>query len=241
MHSGVGRGDVPPCCTRDMISVSSTAAIDDASACGWRRVCCGGLGAAWVRRATMGWALAVSKAFPSCVRSVWTEMYLCHACCSGSAAESARWKTPRNAGISVGGIPPNRAAFSGALLPGVDHLPHTHSLEHAAFSRGQPEWGAHLADQLEVPTPFHPTPFHPTPFHPEEAGGCMRAHTCTHAQRRRRRQHSTAHCTQHSTAAASVTPGGGAGVYISTRLPSLRWCAWRACVCDAVAIVLWGS
>ena len=51
-------------------------------------------------------------------------------------------------GISVGGIAPNRERF-GPLLPGVDHLPHTHSLEHAAFSRGQPEWGAHLADALE--------------------------------------------------------------------------------------------
>ena len=52
-------------------------------------------------------------------------------------------------GISVGGISPNRKTFSGALLPAVDHLPHTHSLEHNAFSRGQPEWGAHLADDLE--------------------------------------------------------------------------------------------
>ena len=52
-------------------------------------------------------------------------------------------------GISVGGISPNRKTFSGALLPAVDHLPHTHSLEHNAFPRGQPEWGAHLADELE--------------------------------------------------------------------------------------------
>jgi len=51
-------------------------------------------------------------------------------------------------GISVGGMSPNRKMF-GAMLPGVDHLPHTHSLAHAAFSRGQPEWGAHLADDLE--------------------------------------------------------------------------------------------
>ncbi len=29
-------------------------------------------------------------------------------------------------GISVGGIAPNRKTFSGALLPAVDHLPHTH-------------------------------------------------------------------------------------------------------------------
>lgn len=52
-------------------------------------------------------------------------------------------------GISVGGIPANRKVF-GSLLPRVDHLPHTHNLEHNAFSRGQPEWGAHLADELET-------------------------------------------------------------------------------------------
>lgn len=51
--------------------------------------------------------------------------------------------------ISVGGISPNRTAFHGQLLPAVDHLPHTHNLEHNAFSRGQPAWGAHLADELE--------------------------------------------------------------------------------------------
>ncbi|OZI44112.1 aspartate aminotransferase family protein [Bordetella genomosp. 5] len=52
-------------------------------------------------------------------------------------------------GISVGGIMANRKTFSGALLPSVDHLPHTHNLEHNAYTRGQPEWGAHLADELE--------------------------------------------------------------------------------------------
>ena len=40
-------------------------------------------------------------------------------------------------GISVGGIGSNRKRF-GALLPDVDHLPHTHDLERNAFSRGQP-------------------------------------------------------------------------------------------------------
>ncbi len=58
-------------------------------------------------------------------------------------------------GMSVGGMPPNRKAFSAALLPGVDHLPHTHNLEHAAFSKGQPEWGAHLADDLERIVALH--------------------------------------------------------------------------------------
>ena len=50
-------------------------------------------------------------------------------------------------GISVGGMSPNRKMF-GALLPAVDHLKHTHNLEHNAFSIGQPEWGGHLADEL---------------------------------------------------------------------------------------------
>ncbi len=57
-------------------------------------------------------------------------------------------------GISVGGIGGNRKFF-GSLLNGVDHLPHTHSLEHNAFSRQQPEWGAHLADNLERIVALH--------------------------------------------------------------------------------------
>jgi beta-alanine--pyruvate transaminase len=52
-------------------------------------------------------------------------------------------------GMSVGGIVPNRKVFSANLIPGVDHIRHTWNLEHAAFTRGQPEWGAHLADDLE--------------------------------------------------------------------------------------------
>lgn len=52
-------------------------------------------------------------------------------------------------GISVGGIPANRKAF-GSLLPRVDHLQQTFNLKEAAFSRGQPAWGAHLADELET-------------------------------------------------------------------------------------------
>lgn len=58
-------------------------------------------------------------------------------------------------GTSVGGIPGNRAMFSGSLLPNVSHLPHTHDLEHNAFCRGQPAWGAHLADELEHLVSFH--------------------------------------------------------------------------------------
>ncbi len=51
-------------------------------------------------------------------------------------------------GISVGGIVANRKYFGG-LLTGVDHLRHTHDLERNAFSRGCPEHGAELADDLE--------------------------------------------------------------------------------------------
>ena len=51
-------------------------------------------------------------------------------------------------GMSVGGIPNNRKVF-GQLVAGVDYLSATHDLEHNAFSRGQPQWGAHLADELE--------------------------------------------------------------------------------------------
>ena len=58
-------------------------------------------------------------------------------------------------GISVGGIGNNRKHFSANIIPGVDHLPHTLSIEHAAFSRGQPEWGAHLADALENLVALH--------------------------------------------------------------------------------------
>ena len=57
-------------------------------------------------------------------------------------------------GISVGGMVNNRKFF-GSLLPGVDHLPHTLDLEHNAFSRGLPQWGAHLANELERIVALH--------------------------------------------------------------------------------------
>ncbi|HEV2547626.1 MAG TPA: aspartate aminotransferase family protein [Stellaceae bacterium] len=57
-------------------------------------------------------------------------------------------------GISVGGIVNNRKFF-GPMLSGVDHLPHTYDREKQAFSRGQPEWGAHLADELERIVTLH--------------------------------------------------------------------------------------
>jgi beta-alanine--pyruvate transaminase len=57
-------------------------------------------------------------------------------------------------GISVGGMVNNRKFF-GSLLPGVDHLRHTFDLEHNAFSRGVPAWGAHIADDLERLVALH--------------------------------------------------------------------------------------
>ena len=57
-------------------------------------------------------------------------------------------------GISVGGIVNNRKFF-GSLLAGVDHLPSTYNREHQAFSKGEPEWGAHLADELERIVTLH--------------------------------------------------------------------------------------
>ena len=57
-------------------------------------------------------------------------------------------------GISVGGIVANRKFF-GTLLAGVDHLPPTYNREQQAFTRGEPEWGAHLADELERIVALH--------------------------------------------------------------------------------------
>ncbi len=57
-------------------------------------------------------------------------------------------------GMSVGGIGPNRKQF-GALLPYVDHLPHTHLPDRNAFSRGLPKHGAELADALENLVALH--------------------------------------------------------------------------------------
>ncbi|HWA60556.1 MAG TPA: aspartate aminotransferase family protein [Caulobacteraceae bacterium] len=58
-------------------------------------------------------------------------------------------------GISVGGLGNNRKGF-GPLLPGVDHLPHTHDPARNAFSRGQPEHGGPgFADALERLVALH--------------------------------------------------------------------------------------
>ncbi len=56
-------------------------------------------------------------------------------------------------GISVGGMVNNRRMFP--TLHGVDHLPHTHQLDRNAFSRGEPEHGADLADELERLAQLH--------------------------------------------------------------------------------------
>jgi beta-alanine--pyruvate transaminase len=57
-------------------------------------------------------------------------------------------------GISVGGMSANRKHF-GALLAGVDHIRHTHDLAKNAFSRGLPDHGAELADDLERLVALH--------------------------------------------------------------------------------------
>src|SRR5258705_6734762 len=57
-------------------------------------------------------------------------------------------------GISVGGIVSNRKFF-GTLLAGVDHLPATYNREQQAFSKGEPDWGAHLADDLDRIVALH--------------------------------------------------------------------------------------
>ncbi len=58
-------------------------------------------------------------------------------------------------GISVGGMVANRKMFAPLMIPGVDHLPHTWNPAEMAYSRGQPTWGAHLADELERLVALH--------------------------------------------------------------------------------------
>ncbi|MEO8501501.1 MAG: aminotransferase class III-fold pyridoxal phosphate-dependent enzyme, partial [Vicinamibacteria bacterium] len=57
-------------------------------------------------------------------------------------------------GISVGGMVNNRKTF-GSMLAGVDHLRHTHDLARNAFTKGQPEHGAELAEDLERLVALH--------------------------------------------------------------------------------------
>jgi len=58
-------------------------------------------------------------------------------------------------GISVGGMVANRKMFTSLMIPGVDHLPHTLNLSQMAFSKGQPTWGVHLAEELERIVALH--------------------------------------------------------------------------------------
>jgi beta-alanine--pyruvate transaminase len=57
-------------------------------------------------------------------------------------------------GIAVGGIVSNRKQF-GALMAGIDHLPMTYNRAEQAFTIGEPEWGAHLADALDGLVALH--------------------------------------------------------------------------------------
>tara|TARA_R110002110_G_scaffold70800_7_gene189551 strand:+ start:6398 stop:7723 length:1326 start_codon:yes stop_codon:yes gene_type:complete len=57
-------------------------------------------------------------------------------------------------GISVGGMVANRK-FYGPLLAGTDHIPHTYNRAEQAFTAGEPEWGAHLADELQRLVELH--------------------------------------------------------------------------------------
>jgi beta-alanine--pyruvate transaminase len=58
-------------------------------------------------------------------------------------------------GTSLGGMVPNRKAWGPVMIPGVDHLSHTHNLAKNAFSRGMPEHGAELANELEKLVGLH--------------------------------------------------------------------------------------
>ena len=57
-------------------------------------------------------------------------------------------------GMSVGGIVNNRKAY-GQMLPNVDHLPTTYDRAKQAFSKGEPDYGAHFADSLEELVALH--------------------------------------------------------------------------------------
>ena len=58
-------------------------------------------------------------------------------------------------GISVGGMVANRKMFAPLMIPGVDHLPHTWNPAEMRYSKGQPQWGVHLADELERLVALH--------------------------------------------------------------------------------------
>jgi beta-alanine--pyruvate transaminase len=58
-------------------------------------------------------------------------------------------------GTSLGGMVPNRKAWGPVMVPGVDHLPHTLNIAKNAFSKGMPEHGAELANDLEKLVGLH--------------------------------------------------------------------------------------
>jgi beta-alanine--pyruvate transaminase len=57
-------------------------------------------------------------------------------------------------GTAIGGMVANRKQF-GALLAGVDHLQTTYNRAEQAFTVGEPEWGEHLADELDRLVALH--------------------------------------------------------------------------------------
>ncbi len=58
-------------------------------------------------------------------------------------------------GISVGGMVANRKMWPASMIPGVDHLPHTHDIKRNAFTRGLPAHGVELAEDLERLVALH--------------------------------------------------------------------------------------
>ena len=57
-------------------------------------------------------------------------------------------------GISVGGMVGNRKMF-GTMLAGVDHIPHTYNRKEQAYTKGEPDYGMHYADELERIVALH--------------------------------------------------------------------------------------
>ncbi len=58
-------------------------------------------------------------------------------------------------GTTVGGMVANRKAWGANMVPGVDHLVHTHDPARNAFTRGAPAHGAELALDLERLVALH--------------------------------------------------------------------------------------
>ncbi len=58
-------------------------------------------------------------------------------------------------GISVGGMVANRKVWPAAMIPGVDHLRHTHDPARNGFTRGLPAHGVEFAEDLERLVALH--------------------------------------------------------------------------------------